>query len=317
MSFDLATLASTVAAKGRVVRVVIAAHKGSAPRESGVAMLVWQSGQHGTIGGGTLEFDAARRARELLASDSITEVNRAALGPTLGQCCGGAVTVAYEVFDADRLLTITPDGLFARPVEAATADTPFSVQKLLAQHRSGHKLTTPVLTHGWLLEQISEPTRILWVWGAGHVGRAIVSVLAPFPEFAIKWVDTCVERFPQSLPEGVTQLLADNPASLVSLAPHDAEHLILTYSHALDLSLCHHLLTQGFARAGLIGSASKWARFQSRLRALGHDSAAISRIDCPIGDPALGKHPQAIAVGVVARLLVSSTVTQQRQERAG
>ncbi|MFN3577396.1 MAG: XdhC family protein, partial [Tabrizicola sp.] len=86
-------------------------------------------------------------------------------------------------------------------------------------------------------------------------------------------------------------------------APTDAEHLILTFSHALDLELCHRLLIRGFRSCGLIGSATKWGRFRSRLAALGHDAAAIGRIRCPIGDPRLGKHPQAIAVGVVAELL--------------
>jgi xanthine dehydrogenase accessory factor len=87
-------------------------------------------------------------------------------------------------------------------------------------------------------------------------------------------------------------------------APRDAHHLIVTYSHALDLDLCHAALSRGFASAGVIGSATKWARFRRRLAQLGHAPAAIDRIDCPIGDPRLGKHPQAIALGVAARLLV-------------
>ncbi|MBC7179561.1 MAG: XdhC family protein, partial [Roseovarius sp.] len=72
---------------------------------------------------------------------------------------------------------------------------------------------------------------------------------------------------------------------------------------ALDLELCHQLLRRPFASAGLIGSATKWARFRQRLAALGHTDAQISRISCPIGDPNLGKHPQAIALGVAAALL--------------
>ena len=87
------------------------------------------------------------------------------------------------------------------------------------------------------------------------------------------------------------------------LAPAEAEHLVLTYSHALDLEICHRLLGHGFRAAGLIGSATKWARFRSRLAALGHAPEQVARIRCPIGDPALGKHPQAIAVGVAAEIL--------------
>ena len=94
-----------------------------------------------------------------------------------------------------------------------------------------------------------------------------------------------------------------DPALLADHAPERAEHLILTFSHALDLELCHRLLNRGFRSCGLIGSATKWARFKARLKALGHGAEAVGRIRCPIGDPALGKHPQAIAVGVVAEVL--------------
>jgi xanthine dehydrogenase accessory factor len=105
------------------------------------------------------------------------------------------------------------------------------------------------------------------------------------------------------VPAGVAAVPAAEPAALVPFAPRDADHLVLTRSHAVDLALCDALLRHGFASLGLIGSLTKRARFHARLRALGHDAAQISRIACPIGDPALGKHPQAIAVGVAAALL--------------
>ncbi|MDG4647248.1 xanthine dehydrogenase accessory protein XdhC [Roseibacterium sp. SDUM158017] len=143
----------------------------------------------------------------------------------------------------------------------------------------------------------------LWVWGAGHVGRALVGVLAPLPGVAITWIDTAEDRFPPQVPDAVTRLVAADPPRLMQHAPRDAHHLILTYSHDIDLALCDAALGHGFAGCGLIGSATKWARFRSRLAAMGHGIAEISRIDCPIGDPSLGKHPQAIAVGVAARLL--------------
>lgn len=143
----------------------------------------------------------------------------------------------------------------------------------------------------------------LWVWGAGHVGRALIHTLAPLPHLALTWVDTAPARFPDTIPEGVTPLVAVDPPRAMIHAPRAAHHLILTYSHEIDLALCHAALGHGFASCGLIGSATKWARFRKRLSALGHADAQISRIDCPIGDPDLGKHPQAIAVGVAARLL--------------
>ncbi|MGB4828090.1 MAG: XdhC family protein, partial [Paracoccaceae bacterium] len=150
----------------------------------------------------------------------------------------------------------------------------------------------------------------VWVWGAGHVGRALVSVLAPLPGISVTWVDVAADRFPDAVPEGVTVVPVADPCALVAHAPEAAEHLIVTYSHALDLELCHRLLSRGFGGCGLIGSATKWARFRGRLGALGHSAGAIARIACPIGDPGLGKHPQAIAVGVVAGMLRQGAVAQ-------
>ena len=135
------------------------------------------------------------------------------------------------------------------------------------------------------------------------MGRALVAVLAPLPDLALSWVDTGPERFPDAVPEDVTVLPAADPLRLVPHAPPQATHLVLTYSHELDLQICHALLGHGFGFAGLIGSDSKWARFRSRLRALGHADAQISRICCPIGQKSFGKHPQAIAIGVAAQLV--------------
>lgn len=303
MSLELAPLRAAVATHGAVVRVVIVAHQGSTPRETGTAMLVWPSGQHGTIGGGALEFDATAQARALLAAGRSAQVARIALGPALGQCCGGAVTLVHERFDAQVMNLLADTRLHARRITGQAA-RPRAIAH--AQWRAAHAQDgAPALiwTTGWLAELVAPAPRRLWIWGAGHVGRAIATTLAPLPDLALTWIDTAPDRFPDPVPEGIDVLTAACPAALVAQAPRDAGHLILTYSHALDLALCDRLLRHGFASAGLIGSASKRARFCARLRALGHSDAQIARIRCPIGDPMLGKHPQAIAVGVAAALL--------------
>ena len=353
---DRAGLERAVARHGSVVRVVIAAHKGSSPREAGAAMLVWAEGegfgQEGTIGGGALEWQAAERARGLLGRDAPEAISspcastgsarpppragasapprgrslpvpasdrlqgmpalvqRLPLGPALGQCCGGAVTLAYEVIDADALAAIPQTGLHARRVEGS-AGMPLAIARALRDARVQGRAET-IWKAGWLAEPVAPKAQPLWVWGAGHVGRAITATLAPLPDFAITWVDTAPERFPATIPPGVTVRHAPDPADLVTSAPADARHLILTFSHALDLELCHRLLGHGFASAGLIGSRSKAARFRSRLRALGHADAHIARIQCPIGDPGLGKHPQAIALGVGAALLKAPSALSER-----
>jgi len=230
------------------IRITVTRTAGSVPREAGTEMLVWPDRTSGTIGGGTLEWEAIAAARRMLAAGRADDTKTYPLGPALGQCCGGSVTLSY-----------TRAETFTQPVQ-----------------------------------------RPLWIYGAGHVGRAIVQVMAPLPQFAITWVDTAADRFPST---DVTTLVATDPARAAAHAPDDADHLILTYSHEMDLALCHALLSRPFGSIGLIGSATKWARFRGRLARLGHSPAHIARIACPIGDPALGKHPAEIAIGVGAAMI--------------
>jgi xanthine dehydrogenase accessory factor len=312
--FDRTALAAALAERpdeARVVaRVVVAAVKGSSPREVGAAMLVWADGQSGTIGGGALEWQATKRARTLLATGG-TSFDTQALGPALNQCCGGAVTLVTEVFTPATLPPETP--VFARSLDGSPM--PLAVRRLIDMARAQGRATQAQFLQGWMVEPMARPRRALWVWGAGHVGRALIGVLAPLPDLALTWVDTDASRFPDTAPEGVGILPVAQPETAIRLAPPGAEHLILTYSHALDLALCHGLLTHGFGSCGLIGSATKWARFRARLGALGHGAAAIDRITCPIGDPALGKHPQAIAISVAHALMSRPTAARQSLPR--
>ena len=304
--FDRAALAAALTHNPRVARVVVAAVEGSGPREVGASMLLWPGGQSGTIGGGTLEHQATQSALSLIPQGG-TRLDRIPLGPALGQCCGGAVTLVTEVYDG------VPDGpVIARSVSGQPM--PLAVKRLLAAARGQGDQPRTQLLQGWLIEPIQHPSRQVWIWGAGHVGRAIVGVLHPLPDIALTWVDIAPDRFPDTAPARI--LPTPDPATAVALAPRDAEHLIVTFSHTLDLELCHRLLSHGFASCGLIGSATKWARFRSRLGALGHGAAEIGRITCPIGNPALGKHPQAIALGVAAQLLAQRPHVDTLEKRS-
>ena len=304
MILDPVPLAAALARRPAVARVTVVATRGSAPREAGASMLVWgdrsPEGQSGTIGGGRLEYEAAARARALLAARGAPCATRVALGPAVGQCCGGAVTLVTEV------LTAVPEG----PLRA------------LRVEGNAPRPAAPGWRDGWLVERVAPPRPPLWIWGAGHVGRALVAVLAPAEAAAITWADTAPERFPPAppgargprggrdlpgagtageVPPEVRLLPAADLPALAAHAPGNVHHLIVTHDHALDLALCHALLARGFASAGLIGSATKRARFAARLRALGHPG--LAPIECPIGDRSLGKHPQAIAIGVASALL--------------
>ncbi|MGP3699056.1 xanthine dehydrogenase accessory protein XdhC [Rhodobacter sp. NSM] len=297
--FDLAGLRAAVACHGPVARAVVAAVEGSAPREAGAAMLVWATGTEGTIGGGALEWEAIARARALLPAGG-RRVDRMPLGPALGQCCGGSVTLVTEVWDAAALEGLG-EALVARSLDGRPMG--LEVRRLLDRARREGARPPTQIRQGWLVEPLALPERAIWIWGAGHVGRALVGVLSPLPDLALTWIDVARDRFPEVLPGGPRALWTPRPEELVAHAPPHAEHLVLTFSHALDLELCHRILSRGSARLGVIGSGTKAARFRGRLRALGHSDGQIARMVCPIGDKSLGKHPQAIALGVAVGLL--------------
>lgn len=305
--FDRPKLISALE-NGPVVRVVIAQHAGSAPRETGTSMLVSRTGQQGTIGGGALELQAVRTARAMLENHQPTQVLKLPLGPALGQCCGGSVTLVLEQF------TTAPAAqeIFVRRITGDT-DEPLSMTRALSQMRNLSDHRPLVFTGGWLAETACETSCPLWLYGAGHVGRAIVETLNGLP-FDITWVDTAANRFPDPLPPNATPLIAQNPSQVVAHAPANATHLVLTYSHAIDLDLAHAILSRDFASLGVIGSATKRVRFTKRLRELGHPDTQIARMICPIGNRALGKTPKAIAVGIAADLLSPAAQHLSRKE---
>ena len=162
MSFDLAALKAAVAQHDRVVRVVIADLKGSSPREVGAAMLVWETGQSGTIGGGALEFAAAQAARRQTGR---THLSCHALGPELGQCCGGAVSLLSEVYDAEAVAALE-GAVIARPVSGA-AQMPLAVRRLLDAARARGVRPEPQLIDGWMVEPVLRPARYLWSGARG------------------------------------------------------------------------------------------------------------------------------------------------------
>ena len=237
--------------------------RGSVPREAGTRMLVAGDDVVGTIGGGHLELKAIDQARQLLASGAMNPVTEdIALGPTLGQCCGGALTLRYS---------------------ALSHDDP---------------------AH-WLLPA---PRFFLQLYGAGHVGRAIVQLLSGI-DCRVQWIDEREDQFPAGpLPPHIEKLCVEPVEAEVRQAPPGACYLVLTHSHDLDLAITEAILRRAdFGFCGLIGSKTKRARFRHRYETRGIEQALIDRITCPIGLPGIdGKEPEVIAVSVVAQLLQRS-----------
>jgi xanthine dehydrogenase accessory factor len=153
------------------------------------------------------------------------------------------------------------------------------------------------------VERLGRAAAPLWVFGAGHVGQALVRIFLGLP-VSLTWLDTRVELLPADLPQHVRVERGDAVASVAG-APPGARYLVLTHSHALDYALCRAILARGdFGWAGLIGSKSKAARFRARLARDGLGAGSIARLVCPIGVPGIaGKSPAAIAVAVAAQIL--------------
>ena len=321
-----------VAASGPLVRVTVIRAEGSTPREIGAAMLVGAGGITETIGGGALEFEAVAHARAILAGAAQAspwqrEGRDLALGPSLGQCCGGMVRLMFELFTERECAALgelagsAPYRPYAaRPLESGVplrgatsggGELPPSVARAIrASHPQAGALPRALLIPGrkgepdWFVELLTKPARPLVLYGAGHVGRALVRVLEGLP-FLVNWVDTDAARFPAPLPAGVTMHAAADPAAIIGEFPADAFHIVMTYSHPLDLAICHAVLSRGaFGFLGLIGSQTKCVRFSKRLRELGIAEERLARLVCPIGVPGImGKQPAVIAVAVAAQLL--------------
>lgn len=321
---------------GPLVSITVAEAKGSTPRKEGTTMLVSADGNDGTIGGGQLEFEAIALGREMLAvhgeSDRWVRTYRGfPLGPGLGQCCGGHVSLLFEVWGAGEknwlagaleqcgaepvLLARDMAGGGAPMLIDARQDTPDLPIGLVRAAKNMLAGTSPVGTvlhkgdPGFILTPIQPEPIALYLYGAGHVGRAVVHVLKD-TGFHINWVDLDADRFPDDVPDYVTKIPARSPALIASHAHDHAWHLVMTRSHSLDLEICHALLKRGdFAYLGMIGSRTKAVRFDKRLGELGIDKATRGQMICPVGLNAgiTGKTsnaPSAIALSVAADFML-------------
>jgi xanthine dehydrogenase accessory factor len=295
--------------------VTVCVVKGSAPREAGAKMLVWDDGQDGTVGGGKLEFTVVEQARRMLAAGHRWRFQNYPLGPLLGQCCGGNAGLLLERVDgesANWLADITKAEAAALPycivsqlaVAAITKqvvpgeNTAPGENTVLVHHAAGTSVTGALGEGATIIESITPGPRLL-MFGAGHVGRALAPIAATLP-FHLHWFDTR----PEFAGPGVA--ITADPIAQVRAAPPGAFALIFTQSHALDYELTRAVLERGdFAYCGLIGSATKRARFETRLVADGIPRADISALTCPIGEIGLSsKLPQVMAVAIAAELLL-------------
>ena len=251
------------------VLVSVKSTQGSVPREVGAWMGIFAGGASvGTVGGGHLEFEAIQIARQALGGEVLEPLRRFALGPSLGQCCGGVVHLRFELLQSSAAAT-------ARQRLSAAADAE----------------RMPVA-----------------LFGGGHVGQAIAVALAPlpvrlhwvdsrdevFPSDLPRWIET-----EHSAPvHAAVPSLAANARVLIMSFSH-AEDLDIV---AACLQRQRDLGDLPFI--GLIGSRSKWASFRHRLEARGFNAAELAGVTSPIGVAGvLGKEPEVIAAAVAAQLM--------------
>jgi xanthine dehydrogenase accessory factor len=300
-----AQLIEAIAAEGAGALVSVTETDGSAPREEGAYMIVRPSGAfRGTIGGGALEWDALAAARSALDTGrGPARRMRQHLGPDLGQCCGGRVSLCIETFDArDRdALASLAEAAKAGPLWLAVRPGPDGRLIREAAPADLHRHPAPA---GLRLERHGIAATTLLLFGAGHVARALVLALAPLP-FDVRWIDERPEAFPALLPANAQPVRTDGYQEELRSAPDGAFILVMTHSHAIDFDVVAAALAPArFAYVGLIGSATKRVRFERRLRDLGLDGGSIARLVCPIGIGGIdGKEPPVIAASTAAQLL--------------
>jgi xanthine dehydrogenase accessory factor len=291
-----------------VVRVAVSGVRGSAPREPGACLLVTAGAMDGSIGGGHLEWKALEIARGMLqgSGGGSARVDRFVLGATLGQCCGGAVELWFE--------RIAPEecGFFREALLKRRSGEPLALVTTRAPGSPPARSVRPALPGdprlrvegGLVIERIDTAHVPLVLFGAGHVGHALVRVLGELP-FDITWVDERADVFPAACGAHVECITSDIPADEVTRAPPGAMYLVLTHRHDLDYELVRAILDRGdFRWLGMIGSATKAASFRNRLARQGARADGLARLISPIGvDGIASKAPAAIAIGVAAQLL--------------
>ncbi|MCS0590503.1 xanthine dehydrogenase accessory protein XdhC [Massilia norwichensis] len=305
------------------VLVTVAASEGSVPREPGARMLVDATRQWGTVGGGHLELRGVETARAMLANGETRRLERFPLGPSLGQCCGGVVQLAFELLDRDHAALLAArsneDSWRLVALDGAPDLALFDAagQCLQGSARPGFTRGhgAPQFTHimrepdgrRWLVDKVAAPQAHLMLFGAGHVGAAIVRALAELP-CRVTWVDEREDLFPAQVPANVTVEATDTPEVLAERAAPGTSFLVMTHSHALDQRLAEAILKRPSFETdwfGLIGSHTKRKQFEHRLRDRGIAQARLASMVCPIGVPGIeGKQPAVIAVAVAAQLLM-------------
>ncbi len=328
------------------VMVSIVQVKGSTPREVGTKLIVTSEKTIGTIGGGNLEHQSIKVAQNLLLKKpkQTHQIEHFSLSAGLGMCCGGSLEILFERLNFSDLSWLEPwvncqqqkqDAIL---LSVLSKDQPTKKRVLLKNELLGGQkpALTKFLTHNVLemainmcnsskfhdqtqyfntqngpaiwLESSPKTLKTLFLFGAGHVGQAVASLLANL-DWNIEWLDSrdnCVEA--QAIADSSTNISlheTDTPEADIDQAESGCDYLVMTHDHSLDFKLCQQILLKGdFNYFGVIGSKTKRKRFEHRLIDLGFSLEQLNKMQCPIGISGIhSKQPYAIAISVVSQLL--------------
>ena len=248
------------------VWVTVVSTQGSVPRDVGTWMAVFKLDVVGTVGGGRVELEAILEARRRLADPAAggDALLRYALGPSLGQCCGGAMQLQFELVDAASV-----EMLRSRLVRGLAP---------VALFGGGHVGRALVQVLGQL------PFAVAWIDSRDEI-------------FPTELPSNVVAEHSDPVQQAVVALPSGSHVLIMSFS--HAEDLEI-----LAQCLRRQREQADLGTIGLIGSKTKWATFRRRLEQRGFSPAELQQVRCPIGIPGIiGKEPEVIAVGVAASLL--------------
>jgi len=298
---------------GPLALVEVAATKGSTPRETGAFMLVSRAAIHGTIGGGQLEYMAIDKARQVLR-------NLPALSPPLTPPRKGEGNLPHAKSSTPLRGGVRSGGNSADFTDGmrldvhevcATLDIPLGPE--IGQCCGGRvevaiRPVDPALAADLIAAAERQEQRLphLYIFGGGHVGKALAAAVALLPVRAVV-VETRAEEL-EGMPPGVATRLTPMPETAVREAPAGSAFAVLTHDHALDfLIVAEALKRSDTAYVGMIGSKTKKATFRSWfLKTAGGTEAEFSRLVSPIGGEAVkDKRPSVIAALAAAEMMTA------------
>lgn len=316
---------------GDVVRVVITRTQGSTPRDVGASMVVGGEGFLGTVGGGKLEFLALQHAALMLNEETRCarrQTESFVLGTQLRQCCGGVAWLLFEKYSSDNVVELTAfqktlslddwvmrttddtTDLLSNASDGTKLEQWPQIAKAVQKKINGNDAVSGFLLSDkeadtWFVEPACYRKAPLYIYGAGHVGRALVRVLEGTP-FDITWVDTDENRFPKDIRKGINPVVSKLKTEYGAVGQeNNAFHVVMTYSHEADFDICRSILMKGQGcYLGLIASQTKRAKFINRLKKEGVTEEALKMLRCPIGLISFKqKDPAVIAISIAAQLL--------------